>query len=72
MASASFPVDTLTAEERIALIGRLWDSLDPAVAAPLTPELAAELERRERDADSDPNAGASWADVKAELEKKVR
>ena len=30
-------LESLTAEERIELIGRLWNSLDPAAAAPLTP-----------------------------------
>jgi len=37
----------LTAEERIDLIGRLWDSLDP-------------------------EAGESWSEIKAALEKKLR
>jgi len=41
------PVDDLTAEERIDLIGRLWDSLDP-------------------------EAGESWSEIKAALEKKLR
>ncbi len=53
-------------------MGRLWDSLDPAAAAPITPALAAELDRREADADTDPSAGTSWADVKRELERKLR
>jgi len=46
-------VEQLTAEERVELIGRLWDSLDPAVAAPMTPELAEELDRREAEADAE-------------------
>jgi putative addiction module component (TIGR02574 family) len=72
MTSPTIPVDTLSAEERIALMGRLWDSLDPAAAAPITPALAAELDRREAEADTDPSAGTSWADVKSELERKLR
>ena len=44
MVERSQLLESLTAEERIALIGRLWDSLDPAAAAPLTPSLAAELD----------------------------
>ena len=72
MASLTIPVDTLSAEERIALMGRLGDSLDPAAAAPITPALAAELDRREAQADADPSAGTSWADVKNELERKLR
>jgi putative addiction module component (TIGR02574 family) len=53
----TMPIDDLTAEERIALIGRLWDSLDSAVGAPITPALAAELDRREAEADAAPEAG---------------
>ena len=47
MVDKSATLESLTAQERIALIGRLWDSLDAAVAAPLSPALAAELDRRE-------------------------
>jgi putative addiction module component (TIGR02574 family) len=65
-------VDDLTAEERIELIGRLWDSLDPALAAPITPGLAAELERREAEADGAPDLGDAWADIRDELHKKLR
>ena len=72
MASPAIPVETLSAEERIELMGRLWDSLDPAAAAPITPALAAELDRREAEADADPSAGSSWADLKSDLERKRR
>lgn len=65
-------VDDLTAEERLELIGKLWDSLDPAISAPITPALAAELERREAEADAAPNAGDAWSDVRDELRKKLR
>ena len=36
-------VDDLTAEERIELMATLWDGLDRALAAPITPAFAAEL-----------------------------
>lgn len=72
MASRPIPVDDLTAEERIELMGRLWESLDPATAAPVTDELAAELDRRETEADSDPEAGRSWSQIKKDLTKKLR
>lgn len=72
MVEKSSALDTLTAEERIELIGRLWDSLDAAVAAPLTPELAAELERREAEADTDPTDGISWETLRAELRSRLR
>ncbi len=64
-------LDDLTAEERVELIGKLWDSLDPAVAAPITPALAAELDRREAEADAAPEAGDAWSNIKDELRKKL-
>ncbi|HEY4219383.1 MAG TPA: addiction module protein [Gemmatimonadaceae bacterium] len=72
MASRVFPVDALSAEERLELIGQLWNSLDPASAAPITGELAADLDRREAEADSSPEAGESWPDIHAALIRKLR
>ncbi len=66
------PVDDLTAEERIELIGKLWDSLDPALAAPITPALAAELDRREAEADGAPDAGDTWPQIRDDLRRKLR
>jgi putative addiction module component (TIGR02574 family) len=68
----TLPLDDLTAEERIALIGKLWDSLDAAAAAPITPARAAELDRREAEADGTPDAGEAWSDIKDQLRKKLR
>ena len=72
MASRAIPFDELSAEDRIELMGRLWDSLDPAVAAPITDSLAAELDRREREADLDPERGESWSAIKRDLAKKLK
>ncbi|MBL0173530.1 MAG: addiction module protein [Gemmatimonadaceae bacterium] len=72
MVERSQTLESLTAEERIALIGRLWDSLDPAAAAPLTPSLAADLDRRETEADADPDAGIPWAALRDELRARIR
>lgn len=68
----TIPVDDLTAEERIELIGKLWDSLDSALVAPITPALAAELDRREAEADAAPDAGDAWSDIRGDLRKKLR
>jgi putative addiction module component (TIGR02574 family) len=68
----TIPLDDMTAEERIELIGKLWDSLDPAVAAPITPALRDELDRREAEADMAPEAGEAWSDIRNELRKKLR
>jgi putative addiction module component (TIGR02574 family) len=49
------------------LMGRLWDSLDPTAATPMTPELAAELDRREAEADVAPEGGDTWPDIQSVL-----
>lgn len=54
------------------LMGRLWDSLDPAAAAPLSPALSAELARREAEADADPDAGIPWDALRDELQARLR
>ena len=67
----TIPLDDLTAEERIELIGKLWDSLDLALAAPITRALATELDRREDEADALPEAGDGWPEIKDELQNKL-
>lgn len=64
-------LDSLTAQERIALMGRLWDSLDSAAAAPVTSALADELDRREAEADADPSAGVPWDALRDELRARI-
>ncbi len=53
-------------------MGQLWNSLDPASAAPVTEELAAELDRREAEADAAPDAGEPWSEIYAGLLRKLR
>ena len=72
MADSSQPLESLSAQERIALIGRLWDSLDSVAAAPISPALADELDRRESEADADPNAGIGWGALRDELRARLR
>jgi len=71
MASRKIDFSHLTPDERIDLIEALWDSLEPHQAAPITPELAEELERRSANADGSPHAGRSWDEIRAELEKRL-
>ena len=65
-------VAALSVDERIELIGVLWDSLEPSEAAPISTELAAELARREAEADADPDGGVSWEALQAELRARLR
>lgn len=71
MASPKIDFSHLTPAERIELIEALWDSLEPGQAAPVTPELADELEQRGAEADADPHAGRTWDEVRAKLEKRL-
>lgn len=69
----SAPIDFshLTPEERLELIGDLWDSLDAAEPALLTPEVAAELDRRLVEAERDPEAGRPWEEIQKDLRKRL-
>lgn len=69
--NTDFDFRHLSAAERIQLAQDLWDSLDPAeieAECPLTPEQAAELDRRLADLEQHPDAGIPWEQVRAELE----
>ena len=72
MAAPKIDLSGLTPEERLKLIEVLWDSLDPDQAAPMTPELAAELKRRSTEAERDPSGGTPWEEVRASLEDRLR
>jgi putative addiction module component (TIGR02574 family) len=71
MASRPIAVDDLTTDERIELIGRLWDSLDAHAAAPMTDALRVELAKREGEADREPDSGESWEALRDRLRKRV-
>jgi len=71
MASSPIDLRSLSIAERLALLEELWDSLaSDASAAPITPELAAELDRRLADLSQSPDAGSSWADVRHRIEQR--
>jgi putative addiction module component (TIGR02574 family) len=62
-------ITRLSADERLALIAALWDSLDEH-QVPLTSAQEAELERRLLTLESDRAEGVSWDALKAELERR--
>ena len=59
----------LSPPDRIALIARLWDSLDDD-QLPLTTAQQAELERRLTSLEQDRQNGVTWAALKTELEQR--
>ena len=62
----------LPVAERLQLVEDLWDTIAeeaPDDAVPLSPELAAELDRRLREHEDNPSAARPWADVRADILK---
>jgi putative addiction module component (TIGR02574 family) len=62
-------LERLTPPERLALISQLWDSLEDD-QLPLTAAQKAELDRRLATLDQDRREGITWAEVRAELERR--
>lgn len=58
--------------ERIRIAEELWDSLsEEQLDFPLTQEQRDELETRLADYEAHPEAGASWEDVRARIERQL-
>lgn len=60
----------LSVAERLQLVEELWDSIAqeaPEEALPITPELAAELDRRLAEHRAYPEAAIPWETVRAEV-----
>lgn len=70
MASPKIDFSHPSPRERLELIGELWDSLDDE-SLEVTPELAAELDRRLEDLRRNPHAGRPWEEVRAELRQRL-
>jgi len=61
----SLGIDKLDIEERLKLIGEIWDSVsDEAGDLSLSPEMKEELDRLLAAADANPEASVPWEDVK--------
>jgi putative addiction module component (TIGR02574 family) len=60
--SSSIDIRGLTAEERLALLGDLWDSLAPE-DIPLTEAQRTELDRRLDELEADSDLGIPWEEV---------
>lgn len=73
MATPAFDFEALrrlSVDERLRLVDDLWDSIAedaPDEAFPVTPELAAELDRRLAEHEANPGDVVAWVDVRARL-----
>lgn len=62
----------LSVAERLQLVEDLWDSIAqeaPDDAFPITPEVAAELDRRLTEHEADPGAAIPWPEVRRRILK---
>jgi putative addiction module component (TIGR02574 family) len=69
--SVNLDIRTLTAEQRLALIGDIWDSLAPA-EIPLSKAQREELDRRLDDLGADPHPGIPWDEVLRQIRDRSR
>jgi putative addiction module component (TIGR02574 family) len=60
----------LDVADRVELINELWDSIDQN-DLPVTPEIAALIDERLREADARPLEGRPWEEVEAELRARL-
>ena len=60
-------IDRMSHEERLKLIGEIWDSLTPIDQLEIPESHREELDRRLAAADADPAAGCSWEEVRTRL-----
>lgn len=64
MAIPNIDLDSMSVQERLALIERIWASLSKDHSAiPLTPEQEAELDRRADELDAGQTDGLTWKEA---------
>ena len=68
----SLGIDKLPVEEKVALIGEIWDGISAdAATLPLSEEFKMELDRRITDADANPDESIPWEEVRASAEARL-
>ncbi len=61
-------IDKLTVDERLDLIGQIWDSIVDSESPVVVPEHhRAELERRLAEVDESPSSGVPWEELRARV-----
>ena len=64
-------IENLTLEERLTLLGDLWDSLSPE-EVPVTEAQRRELDRRLDDLEQDQEPGIPWTEVLRQIRDRTR
>lgn len=60
-------IDRLSREDRLRLLGEIWETLTPVTQWEIPESHREELDRRLAAADADPAAGRPWEEVLARL-----
>jgi putative addiction module component (TIGR02574 family) len=60
-------IDRMSREDRLRLLGEIWDTLTPVTQAAIPDAHREELDRRLAAADADPAAGLPWEEVRNRL-----
>jgi putative addiction module component (TIGR02574 family) len=60
-------IDRLSSEDRLQLIGKIWESLTPIDQLEIPESHRQELDRRLAAADADPSSARPWEEVRARL-----
>lgn len=64
----SLGIDRLSVEERLSLIGDIWESIEEeSHPLPISEELGRELDRRWAEHEANPKEGVPWEQVKAKI-----
>ena len=71
MSHPAFDFSKLSPQQRLELIGELWDSLEDELP-PLEPEMLAELDRRLAELEANPAEGRPAAEVIARVRATLR
>ena len=69
--SSSIDISDLTSEERLELLGDIWDSLAPE-EVPVTEAQRSELDRRLDDLEQDGDLGIPWEEVLRQIRDRPR
>lgn len=69
--ASNVEIENLTADERLALLGEIWDSLSPE-DVPITDAQRVELDRRLDDLEGDSNLGIPWDEVLRRIRNRPR